>query len=120
MGTKTICKAGCAMSSLSMVIKDQNPSTLNTWLKSHNGYSGDAVVWGAVNSLGITYVGKVNKNQVKAELDKGSIVIANVNKGGHWVVAYDYSGDKIKVNDPGYKKTEYPLSEVVQAAVYSK
>lgn len=120
MGTKTLCKAGCAVSSLSMAINDQDPGKLNTWLKSNNGYSGDSVKWNAVNSLGITYVGKVDKSKVKGELDNGRIVILNVRKGGHWVLAYSYSGDNIKVNDPGYSKTEYPLSEVVQAAVYKK
>ena len=40
--SKTICQAGCAMSSLAMGLagigKNYNPSTLNTWLKGHGGY----------------------------------------------------------------------------------
>lgn len=47
---------------------------------------------------------------MKAELDKGRVVILNVRKGGHWVLAYGYTGDDIKVNDPGYSKLTYPLS----------
>ena len=50
---------------------------------------------------------------MKKNLDAGYVVILNVRNGGHWVLATGYSGDTIKVNDPGYDKSSYALSEVV-------
>jgi hypothetical protein len=43
-----------------------------------------------------------------------------VHNGGHWVLAYAYSGDNIMVNDPGYSTTSYSLSQIVdgQNAIY--
>jgi hypothetical protein len=53
----TICRAGCAMSSVAMVQQtkgaNMNPGTLNKWLRSNGGYvSGDLIVWGATDKLG--------------------------------------------------------------------
>ena len=116
--SNTICSAGCLMSSMSMALAGTghgyNPQTLNRWLTSNGGYvSGDLFVWGAVNSLGLTYEGKVSNGQIKAKLDQGKVVICNVHNGGHWVLAYGYSGDNILVNDPGYSTTSYSLSQIV-------
>lgn len=68
--SNTICSAGCLMSSASMALnaigQNYNPSSLNTWLKGHGGYvSGDLFVWASINSLGVTFVGKVSKSQIK-------------------------------------------------------
>jgi ABC-type bacteriocin/lantibiotic exporter with double-glycine peptidase domain len=117
--SNTICSAGCLMSSASMALKgtghDFNPSTLNTWLKSHGGYvSGDLFVWASINSLGLTFQGKFANSQIKAKLDQGYVVICNVHNGGHWVLAYGYNGDNILVNDPGYSTTSYTLSQIVE------
>jgi hypothetical protein len=116
--SNTICKAGCLMSSVSMALagcgKGYNPSSLNTWLKGHGGYvSGDLFVWGAVNSLGLSYVGKVSNGNIAGELAKNSIVILNVHGGAHWVLATGMSGSTISVNDPGYSTSSYTLSEIV-------
>lgn len=116
--SNTICKAGCLMSSAAMALAgtghNQNPKTLNQWLKAHGGYvSGDLFVWGSINSLGLTYEGKVSNSQIKAKLDQGRVVICNVHNGGHWVLAHSYSGDNINVNDPGYSTTSYTLSQIV-------
>jgi hypothetical protein len=53
----TICDAGCAMSSVAMVLKtkgtDVNPGSLNSWLRNHGGYEGgDELVWASVNAFG--------------------------------------------------------------------
>jgi hypothetical protein len=124
--SNTICSAGCLMSSTAMALAGTghsfNPSTLNAWLKTHGGYvSGDLMVWGAINSLGLTFKGKVANSQIKANLDKGNVVICNVHNGGHWVLATGYSGDNIMVNDPGYPTTSYALSQIVdgQNGIYS-
>ena len=116
--SNTICKAGCLMSSASMALAgtghSYNPKTLNQWLKGHGGYvSGDLFVWGSINSLGLTYEGKVSNSQIKSKLDQGKVVICNVHNGGHWVLAHSYSGDNIMVNDPGYSTTSYTLSQIV-------
>jgi hypothetical protein len=124
--SNTICSAGCLMSSASMALAGTghgyNPSTLNAWLKSHGGYvSGDLFVWGSINSLGLTFQGKVSNSQIKANLDKGHVVICNVHNGGHWVLATGYNGDNIMVNDPGYATSSYTLSQIVdgQNGVYA-
>ncbi len=123
--SNTICKAGCLMSSASMALAGtghaSNPSTLNAWLKAHGGYvSGDLFVWGAINSLGLTYEGKVANSQIGAKLDQGKVVICNVHNGGHWVLAFGHSGDNISVNDPGYSVNSYAISQIVdgQNAIY--
>ena len=113
--SNTICKAGCLMSSVSMALsgcgKNYNPDTLNTWLKGHGGYvSGDLFVWASVNSLGLSYVGKVANANIAASLSAGEIVILNVHSGAHWVLATGMSGSTISVNDPGYATTSYTLS----------
>jgi hypothetical protein len=52
--------------------KSYNPDTLNTWLKGHGGYvSGDLFVWGSVNTLGISYAGKVANTGIQAALNAG-------------------------------------------------
>lgn len=114
------------MSSASMALagtgKNYNPSTLNAWLKGHGGYvSGDLFVWNSINAIGLTFQGKVANSQIKTQLDQGKVVICNVHNGGHWVLAYGYSGDNILVNDPGYSTTSYALSQIVdgQNGVYS-
>ena len=46
--------------------QNYDPSSLNTWLKGHGGYvSGDLFVWASINSLGVTFLGKVSKSQIK-------------------------------------------------------
>ena len=122
----TICKAGCAMSSVAMGLagcgKSFNPSTLNSWLKGHGGYvSGDLIVWSAITPLGLTYRGKVSNGNIKASLDAGHVVVCNVHNGGHWVLATSHNGgNTIYVNDPGYTVTSYELNQIVdgQNVVY--
>jgi hypothetical protein len=122
----TICKAGCAMSSVSMGLSGcghaYTPSTLNQWLKGHGGYvSGDLIVWGSVSPIGLNFRGKVNNDRIKPNLDVGNVVVMNVHNGGHWVLATGYSGNTIYVNDPGYQTTAYDISTIVngQNVVYT-
>ncbi len=54
-------------------------------------------------------------------LNKGRIVVANVNNGGHFVLITGYSDDKdsFAVNDPGYSTTQYSYSkDVVGYRIY--
>jgi len=115
---KTICQAGCLMSSAAMALtgfgKSYNPHTLNIWLNANGGYaSGNLFVWGSINKLGFNFKGFIGNGDIKKNLDAGNVVICNVHNGGHWVLAKGYSGDNILVNDPGYATTSYPLSGIV-------
>ncbi len=116
--TNTICSSGSLMSSVSMALAgtghDFNPSTLNQWLKGNWGYvNGDLLVWGSINSLGLTYQGKIASFQIQTVLDQGKVVICNVRNGAHWVLAYGYDGNNILVNDPGYNNDSYGLNQIV-------
>lgn len=123
---KTICQAGCLMSSAAMALSgtghSYNPHTLNQWLKSNGGYvSGNLFVWASINKIGLTFKGFVSNSAIKSNLDAGNVVICNVHNGGHWVLATGTSGSNILVNDPGYSTTSYALSQIVEGnnGVYS-
>lgn len=120
--SNTICSAGCLMSSAAMALsgigKNYNPSTLNTWLKGNGGYvSGDLFVWASINSLGLTFLGKTSRAQIKANLNSDNIVILNVHNGGHWVLATGTDGTNFQVNDPGYSTTSYTYDQIVENQV---
>ena len=63
----------------------------------------------------------MSNSQIKSNLDAGKVVVCNVHNGGHWVLAYGYSGDNIMVNDPGYQTASYALSQIVdgQNGIYT-
>jgi hypothetical protein len=129
-GSKTICQIGCAMTSLSMILADNgiqaggsvvNPGSLNTWLKSNGGYSGNLLIWGATDKLGkCKYEGKkYSGSDYKSCKACGKYVILNVHNGGHWVFMEGLSGDKYTSRDPGNSSDPlYPISDIREAAVY--
>lgn len=44
---------------------DFTPSTMNQWLKGHNGYyDGDGYLWNSVNILGMQFRGKFGNNRI--------------------------------------------------------
>jgi hypothetical protein len=54
--SQDICSAGCAMTSVAMMLQYygiiKNPSQLNSWLKSNGGYAnGCNIVWASVDKL---------------------------------------------------------------------
>ena len=126
ISTKTICKVGCLMSSMSMALSGLgrkidggpiNPHTLNAWLKSHGGYSKNLFVWESVtSSFDLKYLGKFK--DVTNYVNDNYVVILNVRNGKHWVLATSYSEGTYQVNDPGYSTTSYTTGEVLQGAVY--
>mmetsp|Transcript_20040 Transcript_20040/g.23235 ORF Transcript_20040/g.23235 Transcript_20040/m.23235 type:complete len:207 (-) Transcript_20040:37-657(-) len=129
ISTKTICQVGCLMSSVSMILKSRgksvagataNPDTLNSWLKTHGGYSGNLFVWGSVAPLGLKYSGKTRSQKTVQEClcNSGCEAILNVNNGGHWVLATGYDGSGYTVNDPGYSRTKYDYSGVGDVAIF--
>jgi len=55
----TICSAGCAMTSVAMMLATKgvsvNPSSLDSWLTSNGGYaSGCLIVWAPVDAFGVS------------------------------------------------------------------
>jgi len=129
MGTKTICSVGCLMSSTAMglagthipiKVLPSTPKVLNEWLKNNEGYDGnnlietqvplinpDRIAWpddGFHKTKDLSFV------EVTEYINKGRIVIGNVNNGGHFVLLTGYStedGDSFAVNDPGYSRDTY-------------
>lgn len=127
MDTKTVCQVGCLMSSTSMAISGSNilippssPSnsgTLNAWLKANGGYDGSndfiesvaqqidpaRIVW---PSDAMHTTNDLSYSTVVSYLEKGRIVIGNVNQGHHFVLLTGYSldNDTLAVNDPGYTR----------------
>lgn len=63
----------------------------------------------------------VSNTLLKLNLDVGYLVIINVNKGAHWVLATGYTGNTIHVKDSLHPEiTSYDLSQLVPShnAVY--
>ena len=126
--SSTICKVGCLMTSVSSALaslgktingQTSTPATLNAWLKSNGGYSGNLFSWGSVSRLGLTYESKYSdQNTIRNAICANKVVILNVKYGGHWVLATGYSDSTYYVMDPGYTKSSYPAAEVTQAAVF--
>ena len=123
----TICSAGCAMTSVAMILATKgagkDPSSLNSWLKSHGGYSSGCLInWGSVDALGYTkYMGKQSptESEICNGLAAGHGLVANVHNGGHWVLLTACAGNGVfYVNDPGYSTTTYKRSDIVDLAVY--
>jgi hypothetical protein len=64
--------------------------------------------------LGITYQGLVPIALLKLNLDVGYLVIINVDKGAHWVLATGYTGNTIHVRDSLHTTiTNYDTSQIV-------
>jgi hypothetical protein len=126
-GGTTICSAGCAMSSVAMIIATKggnyNPGNLDSWLTSNGGYSGGCNInWASVDKLGYTsFVGKQSptESEICNGLSAGHGLVANVHNGGHWVLLTGCLGGGVfAVNDPGYSTTSYKYSDIVDLAVY--
>mmetsp|Transcript_5667 Transcript_5667/g.8605 ORF Transcript_5667/g.8605 Transcript_5667/m.8605 type:complete len:197 (+) Transcript_5667:90-680(+) len=123
----TICSAGCAMTSVAMILhtkgSGKDPSSLNKWLKNNGGYSGGCnIYWGSVDALGYTtFMGKqkASESEICNGLAKGHGIVANVHGGSHWVLLTACKGNGVYyVNDPGYSTTTYKHSDILEEAVY--
>lgn len=106
-----------------------NPGTLNAWLRSKGGYNKDndldEAVIPKISPQNISWTCKwcgafrsatvFNISDIAAQLQKGHVVIANVDDGDHFVLVtgYNISHDKIYVNDSGFTRNCYPMTEVV-------
>ncbi len=137
-GGDTMTQSGCTVSSVAMALRHKgitisgsaaDPGTLNTWLKSNGGYSGNLLVWGAVPKLSskITFDGRYTSGPslsaatLRSYLDGGNkAIIANVRSGAHWVLLTNHNGGTVfNVNDPGYSTTTHNYSDFVGYGVYT-
>jgi hypothetical protein len=135
--TTTVCKVGCLMSSIASALaghgilvdgQSSNPGTLNAWLRSNGGYDKNndleegvipklsaRVSWtcgwcGAFRNATVFSIGDIAQ-----QLEQGHVIIANVDAGGHFVVVtgYNVTDDVVFVNDSGFTRNCYPMSQVV-------
>lgn len=125
--SETICSAGCAMTSVAMILQTKgasnDPHTLNSWLKSNGGYaSGCNIIWASVDAFGVTAfqgIEQASESAICNGLSEGHGIVANVHNGGHWVLLTACAGNGVfYVNDPGYSTTTYTMGDIVQEAVY--
>lgn len=123
----TICSAGCAMTSVAMMLQTKganvDPSSLDSWLTNNGGYAnGCDIYWSKVDAFGVTTfqgIETANESEICSGLSQGHGIIANVNNGGHWVLLTGCQGNGVfYVNDPGYSRSTYSMSEILREAVY--
>jgi hypothetical protein len=125
--SQTICQAGCAMSSVAMILRTRgvntNPGVFNNWLRSDGGYaSGCELVWGAADKFGKTsFQGIENPSFATtcSGINAGHGIVGNVRGGTHWVLLTGCDGGStFYVNDPGFDQSTYPFDQVLRMAVY--
>lgn len=123
----TICSAGCAMTSVAMMLTTKganvDPGSLDVYLSDNGGYvNGCDIIWAKADDYGKTTfiaIEQASESEICNGLSQGHGIIANVNNGGHWVLLTGCAGGGVfYVNDPGYSRTTYSMSEIVQEAVY--
>ncbi len=106
------------MSSVAMALtgigKGQDPGSMNAWLTENNGYyGGNGFLWASINPFGVRFVGRIPNSNIAANIACGNLVMMNVRGGSHWVLATEFMGNTIYVNDSGFSNTSYSLSEVI-------
>jgi hypothetical protein len=125
--SETICSAGCAMTSVAMMLKTKgagvDPAYLDSYLTTHGGYSnGCDIIWGRADDFGVTQFRSVqwcNYDEICGGLSKNHGLIANVRNGGHWVLLTGCAGNgNVYVNDPGFNQNTYNVNEIGAIAVY--
>lgn len=113
----TVGISGCGPTCMSMILfyltRDEllTPDRIAAYAMA-NGYyvEGTGTAWALMEDIPQLYVINVSKPRnteraIKAELDKGRIIICAMTKGdfttsGHFVVIYGYDDEGFKVNDP--------------------
>jgi peptidase C39-like protein len=113
--TDTIGSAGCAITSVTMMLRyygmNTDPGAFNAWLTANGGYAfDDQLIWGAVTTYSGGRVAFSNwlgpdLGAIDAELDAGRPVVAEVRLGGnqHFVLVTGYSAEGgLEINDPWF------------------
>lgn len=116
--TDTIGSSGCAITSVTMMLRyygiSTDPGALNWWLSANGAYlNGDQLIWDAVNFYTggkVNFSGWLGPNLgvIQSELDAGRPVIAEVSLNGnqHFVLIIGYSADGgLRINDPWFGDT---------------
>ena len=126
--TSNIGKAGCLVTSISMLIAKSgvstnvdgefNPGTFVQKLNANGGFIGANLYWGKVsvaapsfvyqNKIYILNLSKQEKlAKINSLLNSGYYVVAEVkgNTGQHWVAIDSTSGDTVNMMDPGSTAT---------------
>ena len=108
------------------MMQGTTPDVTNNYLKANGGYSGNSIVWSAANELGAysfseRIKGTMTGTQLNAGMSAGQAYVANVHRGGHWVlIAGKCGASTCPVNDPGSRSTKtYATSDMVGFAVYA-
>lgn len=116
--TDTIGSAGCAITSVTMMLRyygmNTDPGAFNAWLTGNGGYAyDDQLIWDAVTRYSngrVAFSGWIGPDLgvIEAELDAGKPVVAEVRLGGnqHFVLLVGYTMDGgIQINDPWFADT---------------
>eukprot|EP01117_Protostelium_nocturnum_P015455 TRINITY_DN59_c0_g1_i1.p2 TRINITY_DN59_c0_g1~~TRINITY_DN59_c0_g1_i1.p2 ORF type:complete len:185 (+),score=40.40 TRINITY_DN59_c0_g1_i1:68-622(+) len=127
--SETICKIGCAMSSVANALPHTNggnawtPGTLDHWLTTHGGYSsGCLIIWSTVRPLGLIFEGQGRHSlqdliNIAGDCKKAAIV--NVRAGHHWVLITGYAGNgNFHVSDPANFASTYAYNGMGLVTLY--
>jgi len=116
--TDTVATAGCAITSVTMMLRyygiNTDPGALNSWLNANGGYAnGDQLLWDAVTNFTgghVAFSGWLGPDldAIQTELDAGRPVVAEVSLGGnqHFILLTGYSTEGgLTANDPWFADT---------------
>src|SRR5207245_6278381 len=111
--TESIGSAGCAITAVTMMLRyygmNTDPGAFNAWLTANGGYAyDDQLIWAAVTSYTggrVAFSGWLGPdlNLIKAELDAGRPVVAEVQLGSnqHFVLITGWTTEQgLIMNDP--------------------
>lgn len=107
--SETMCSAGCAVTSTSMVFTyfggTQDPGELNACLTSNGGYASGCLIYWSNGCMpnGVSYDG--TGGDIDAALASGYPVIAHVTSSQtsmHFVVIIGNNGGEYQINDPAW------------------
>ncbi len=140
IGTKTIGKVGCTLTSIAMLYSYKTHTTVYpNVMKNKLSFSNNSVYWSSVTKLGFTHTSyntTITQNlmsKIYTQLKNGKPVMIgckNSSGGEHWVVITGYTGSSTSnfsasnftINDPGYNRTNLQQHlnyvNVVKALVY--
>ena len=123
----TICSAGCAVTSVAMILKyygvPTDPGELNNYLRDNSGYaSGCLIIWDKADDRSggsVIYAGRYDSNipnQVTWEIDHGYPCVGGLN--GHFVVITGYSDSLYYINDPSSSSSTISKSSITKIHTY--
>ncbi|MDQ6884716.1 MAG: C39 family peptidase [Candidatus Dormibacteraeota bacterium] len=113
--TDTVASAGCAITSVTMMLRyygiNTDPGAINSWLSANGGYAfGDQLIWDSITAYTggrVTFSGWLGPDLdvIHNELDAGRPVVAEVSLYGnqHFVLLTGYSTEGgLTANDPWF------------------